>query len=225
MFTTITIPAIISAGLLDSINPCAIGVLIFLMVYLVALKNRRLIFTIGFTYIFTVYLVYFAAGLGLLSAIASSKITVFIYYFSGALLIILGLVNLITVFQKNSAPLLKIPESAKPIIEKWAKSASIPGAMILGAVVSAFELPCTGGIYLAILSLLGRMGLTLKPILYLLLYNFFFVLPLLIIWLLVIYTQSSEKVQTWFKSYKLPLRIIMGIGMIALGILIVFNLI
>lgn len=225
MFSQITLPAIIAAGIIDSINPCAIGVLIFLLTYLVALKNKKLVIAVGLTYILTVYIVYFAAGIGLLTAIASFSVTVFIYYFSGALLILLGLITIFSLIKKDSEPVLKIPESAKPTIEKWVKKASVPAAMVLGAVVSAFELPCTGGIYLAILALLGQMGLTLKPVLYLLLYNFFFILPLIVIWLLILFASSSEKIKLWFSKNKTFLRIIMGVGMIVLGIFIVFNII
>jgi len=221
----ITIPTIIGAAVIDSINPCAIGVLIFLLSYLLALKSKKLILKIGLTYIITVYVVYFLAGLGLLSFIASTNMTTFVYYLSGALLIILGLINLKDFFLPGKGISLKIPESKKAIIEKWAKKASLPGAIVLGFLVSAFELPCTGGIYFAILAILGKMGMTWQPVFYLLLYNLFFVLPLVIITGIVYYGSSSENVSKWFKKDKKWLRLAMGIGMVGLGGLIVFGVI
>ncbi len=219
MFTSITIPAIVGAGLIDSINPCAFGVLIFLLTYLMALKAKEKMFSVGLVYIITVYVVYFLAGVGLLGVISSfSVVSLFLYWLSSILLIVLGLVNLKGFFFPNGGIVLKIPESKKPILEKWAKRASFPAAIVLGALVAAFELPCTGGIYLAILSLLAVKESFFSAVVYLLLYNLFFVLPLLIIWGIVLWTQSSEVVKNWFTKYKKILRLIMGIGMVALGV-------
>ena len=61
---------VITAGLLDSFNPCAIAVLlIFIGLMLTLKKQRRTIFILGITYIFSVYLTYLVIGLGLLRAI------------------------------------------------------------------------------------------------------------------------------------------------------------
>ncbi|OGF31251.1 hypothetical protein A2533_00190 [Candidatus Falkowbacteria bacterium RIFOXYD2_FULL_35_9] len=226
MLQNVSIPTIVGAGLLDSINPCAIAVLIFLLTYLIALKIRRKVFTIGLVYILTVYIVYFLAGLGLLSAIASTKITVTIYNFASIVLLIFGIINIKDYFwPSESGPLLRIPESKKKIIEKWTKKASIPATIVLGSLVAAFELPCTGGIYLAILAMLGKLGWSFQPIAYLLIYNFFFVLPLLVIWLVMYYGQSSEKIKSYFQGQKNLLRLVMGLGMVLLALLMLFGLV
>ncbi|HCC22582.1 TPA: hypothetical protein DF272_00140 [Candidatus Falkowbacteria bacterium] len=216
MITSISLPAIVGAAVIDSINPCAFAVLIFLMTYLLALKLKNKVLIVGLVYIVTVYIVYFLAGLGLLSVLASTKITVTIYYLAGGLVMLLGFINLKDVLLKKEAT-LKIPESKKAVIEKWVKKTSIPAAIVLGFLVSAFELPCTGGIYLAILSILGRDGMTAKPIIYLLIYNLFFILPLVIIWLIIYFGNTSEQITAWYKRNKNSLRLIMGVGMIILG--------
>lgn len=226
MFTNLTLPAVIGAAVIDSINPCAFAVLIFLLTYLVALKSKKKILTVGLTYIITVYIVYFLAGLGLLSALASAKITSTIYYLAGILLIILGLIDIKDyLWPSEKGPLLKIPESKKSVIEKWVKKSSLPGAIVLGFLVSAFELPCTGGVYLAILAMLADQTTKLNAALYLLLYNFFFILPLLIIWGLTYWGYSSEKIKTWQERKKKSMRLILGVGMVVLGVLIVFRII
>jgi cytochrome c biogenesis protein CcdA len=223
---TLTLPTIITAALIDSINPCAIAVLIFLLTYLVALKAKKKILSVGLTYIVTVYIVYFLAGLGLLTALANSTITATIYYLAGILIIILGLIELKDFFwEGKNGPLLKIPESKKPVIEKWVKKASLPAAIVLGFLVSAFELPCTGGVYFAILSLLANQVSKINAVVYLLIYNVFFIMPLLIIWLLVYVGYSSEKLKAWQQSNKKWLHLILGLGMIVLGALIVFRII
>jgi len=218
MTTSIALPAIIGAAMVDSINPCAFAVLIFLLTYLIALKLKQKILLVGAVYILTVYVVYFLAGLGLLSILASTSITAWIYYLAGGLVVLLGLINIKDVVLKKEAT-LKIPTSKKAVIEKWVKKTSVPAAIILGFLVSAFELPCTGGIYLAILTVLGREGLTFKPIVYLMIYNLFFILPLIIIWLIIYFGNTSEEISGWYQKNKNVLRLIMGVGMIVLGAL------
>jgi cytochrome c biogenesis protein CcdA len=58
---------------------------------------------------------------------------------------------------------------------------------------------------------------------YLLLYNLFFILPLIAIWLFVIFTQSSQAIKDLYVKHKTALRLIMGIGMIGLGVAIFGN--
>jgi cytochrome c biogenesis protein CcdA len=225
MLSNIALPTVIGAAALDSINPCAFAVLIFLGTYLIAIKAQNRILKIGLTYIATVYLVYFLAGLGLLSALNSFQVTNAIYYLAGALLIILGLLDIKDFFVADVGPTLKIPESAKPLIEKWTKRTSIPAAIVLGFIVSAFELPCTGGIYLAIITLLSKESSQIPAIAYLLIYNLIFVLPLLIILGILNLGESSARVKEWQKAHKKSLRLIMGLGMVLLGLLMVLRII
>ena len=61
-----TLGTIVITGLIDSINPCAIGVLILLLSTLIAVgKSKQKLLLFGFVYISAVYVVYFLAGLGL----------------------------------------------------------------------------------------------------------------------------------------------------------------
>jgi cytochrome c biogenesis protein CcdA len=138
----------------------------------------------------------------------------------------LGLIDIKDFFgEGKNGPWLKIPESKKPMIEKWVKKASLPAAIVLGFLVSAFELPCTGGVYFAILTMLANYETKFHAVLYLLLYNLFFILPLLIIWGLTYWGYSSEKIKSWQQSKKKWLRLALGAGMIILGVLIVFRVI
>jgi len=215
--SSIPLPLIIGTAAVDSINPCAFAVLIFLILYLMAVKDKKRMLVIGLVYVFIVYLAYFLAGLGLLSFIQSIHVTKFFYNFTAALSILLGLYSLKEAFWHGHGLSLGIPESKKSLLQKFIKQATIPAAVILGLLVALFELPCTGGIYLAILSILGRDGMTAKPIIYLLIYNLFFILPLVIIWLIIYFGNTSEQITAWYKRNKNSLRLIMGVGMIILG--------
>ena len=59
----VNLPLIIGASAIDSINPCAFGVLIFLLAYLgQKFKDKKLIFKNGMIYIFGVFITYLIAG-------------------------------------------------------------------------------------------------------------------------------------------------------------------
>ena len=62
----LTLPAILVGAAADSINPCAFAVLTFLIVYLLAVKDKKQMLKIGLIFIFVVFLVYFISGLGIL---------------------------------------------------------------------------------------------------------------------------------------------------------------
>ena len=61
------LPVVLVTALVDSINPCAIGVLILLIGTLLALsRDKHKMLFIGIIYILTVYITYLLAGIGLL---------------------------------------------------------------------------------------------------------------------------------------------------------------
>ena len=213
----LTLPAIIAAALIDSINPCAFAVLIFLLVYLTSMASNKRALKIGIVYIATVYIVYFLAGLGLLIAIQSIGITRYVFYLAALISLAAGLINVKDFFWYGKGISLAISEKRKPLIEKYIMRASLSAAIILGIIVSAVELPCTGGVYLAILSLVAKNAYTLA-VPYLLLYNLIFVLPLVIILLAVYFGVSAEKAEKLRVEKRKWLRLIMGLAMIGLGL-------
>jgi len=118
---------------------------------------------------------------------------------------------------------LKIPESKKPLLESYIKKASVPAAAILGFLVSAFELPCTGGIYLAILGLLAGSSKNTANILYLLLYNLIFVLPLFVILAVVSLDVAPEKLESLRVEKRKWLKLVMGLVMVGVGLIVLMG--
>jgi len=207
------------SALIDSINPCAFAVLIFLILYLMTVKDKRRMLIIGFVYIFIVYLAYFLAGLGLLSFIQSIHVTKFFYNFTATLSILLGLYALKEAVWAGHGLTLGIPESKKPLLQKFIKKATIPAAVVLGLLVAVFELPCTGGVYLAVLSLLADKNTWWQAFGYLVIYNFIFVLPLLVILLGVYFGLPPEKVEVWRQEKKKWMKLAIGAVLVVLGII------
>jgi cytochrome c biogenesis protein CcdA len=217
----LTIAMVIGASLADSINPCAISVMVFLLMFMSNLGDRKKVLYVGVAYIVAVFLGYFIAGLGLLTFLHSTSMTRAVYYIAASLSIALGLINIKDFFlmgrKSDEKATLAIPESRKPLIKKYIEKASIPAAIVLGIVVSLFELPCTGGVYLAILSLLSNSMTMWEGIPYLALYNAIFVLPLGIILGVFYRGTTADKLNTWRLEKRRWLRLLLGVVMMAIG--------
>ena len=222
MAPKLTVPLIVVAALVDSVNPCAFSVLLFLLISLLAAGNRRRALIAGSVYIAAVFFFYLFSGFGLFSAIHLSGFSSLLSLIGAAVAIILGIVGIADSLKKDSGFLLSIPESQKGIIEHYVHAATLPAAFVLGILVGILELPCTGGIYLAILGLMGREMTLIQGLPYLLLYNFAFVLPLIIVVLIVGFGLSPERAEAWRKEHRRTLRLFIGIVMIALGIAIIW---
>ncbi len=209
---------IILAAVVDSINPCAFAVMIFLLAYITAIGAKARTLRIGLAYIAAVYVTYFLAGVGILTTIKSFEVVMVVYVVMAVLAILAGLVNIKDFFFYGKWFSLEIPAKYKPMIEGYVYRASMPAAIALGILVSLVELPCTGGVYFAILSMLA-LGSTQTAILDLLLYNLVFVLPLFIILILFNFGYTAEKMEEWRLGRRKYMKLLMGIVMIALGMI------
>jgi cytochrome c biogenesis protein CcdA len=105
-------------------------------------------------------------------------------------------------------------------IKELVNKTSVPGTIILGFFVAAVELPCTGGPYLAITAMLSK-NFDLRAVYYLLIYNFIFVLPLIVILMLAFAGTRISSIEQWKAKNKKWMRLVAGITMIALGVLLI----
>ncbi|MDD4483616.1 MAG: cytochrome c biogenesis protein CcdA [Methanoregula sp.] len=217
--TSLTVSAVIAAALVDSINPCAFAVLIFLLTYLLTLRDRRRVLLSGLIYIGAVFLAYFVSGLGLFAVIQQTGIAGTVAAVAAVIAIAAGIVNVIDALRKTPVPLLSIPASQKDRIRGYVTRATLPAAFILGILVSIVELPCTGGVYLAILGLLGSSMTLAAGLPYLLLYNLIFVAPLVVILIVVYGGASAETLSNFQGGGKRWMRGAIGVFLIVLGAL------
>jgi cytochrome c biogenesis protein CcdA len=214
----VTLGAVIVAALIDSINPCAFGVLIFLMISLLNLGSSKRALKAGLFYSLVVFMVYFLAGLGLFKIIQGlSAIRGAIYLVVGVIVLLLGLVEFRDYLsaRKGGEAFLKISSKIKPFVEKKAREGTLIAILVLGIVVALFELPCTGGIYLGIISLLSEHSA--MAWIYLLIYNLIFVLPLVVLTLLIYKGYSAEKLQKWVQGERAWMRLGASIVLLVLG--------
>jgi cytochrome c biogenesis protein CcdA len=217
----LTLGAVIIAAMIDSINPCAFGVLIFLMLSLLKIGSSKRALKAGLIYTFVVFVVYFLAGFGIFKVIQQfTSITHYIYMVAGILVLGIGLWQFKDILLPDIGPTLQISPRAKPLLEKIIQNGTIPAMILLGIVVSLFELPCTGGIYLGVLTLMSINKTFGIP--YLLLYNLIFVLPLIILTFLIYKGTSPGLLQKWTSQNRIWMKLFAGILLIGLGLYILF---
>src|SRR3989344_2098421 len=144
MAVDVTWPVIITTAIVDSINPCAIGVLILLISTLLAMShNRNKMLLVGLIYVLAVYITYFSAGLGLTAFLSKIPLVVveYISIIVAVIVIIGGLIEIKDFFWYGRGFSLAIPHNRVKQIEKYARKVTVPGVIFLGAFVAAVELP------------------------------------------------------------------------------------
>ncbi len=213
------LPAVIVTGLLDSVNPCAFAVILLLLAFLFTLrKSRGRILQLGFIYIGMIFLVYFAIGLGLLRAVRLSDDPHLVARLGSWLLIALGAVNLIEYFFPKSPIKLHMPSIAAGRTNRLIKQATVPATVGAGLLVGLCTFPCSGGIYVSIITLLNAKTTLAWGVSYLALYNVMFVLPLVAILLAAGNRTTAKSWAKWERQHALKIRLWYGFIMIALGV-------
>lgn len=182
MYQTATYGAVWLAGLTDSYNPCSIGVLIISLTILVGLQRPKLITLFGISYLSAIFATYFLIGVGFLKAFHLFGIHGFFGYVAGIILILAGLIHLFPNLFPNSriAQFLRschVPAKLNDHLDKGVFSAGL----ILGLLIGLCNLPCAGGIYLGIISLLALKNSYWSGVGHLLVFNIGFILPLIVI--------------------------------------------
>lgn len=213
-----TLTTIVVTGVIDSVNPCAIGVMILLLSTLLATKQKKRMVKVGLMYVFAVFITYLAFGLGLTTVLSSIPI-IWAEYISivvGSLVVLAGLLEIKDYFWYGKGFSLHIPKKYAKMIKERMTKLSASTVIFLGIFVAAVELPCTGGPYLAVTLILAQ-NFNFTAVLMLLLYNVIFVLPLIIILVAVLLGTKVQHLLRWKQGNKAYMRYATGLLMIALG--------
>lgn len=215
------LPLVAISALVDSINPCAISVLLLTIAFLFSFgRLRSNILKTGFFYILGIFIVYLLIGLGILQALHIFGIPHCMAKIGATLLIILGTVGLLKEFYPSFPIKLGIPHSAHKKIAALIEKESVPTAFVLGVFVGLCEFPCTGGPYLMVLGLLHDNSTYWLGLGYLVLYNLIFILPLVVLLFIASDKGLLTKVQEWKKINVRGIRFWGSIVMILLGLFI-----
>lgn len=209
-----TLGIVVSAAVINSINPYTIGVLIFIISIVLGKGNssKRLLL-LGGAYGSGIFLTYLAAGLGLtylfleISIITADYLAVAI----GLLLMFVGILEVKDYFWYERGVSLRTPAKCIDMIHDRAKTkTSFLGFLVLGIFVAAVELPFTGAPYIAVVTML-RADLNLTTFSLLALYSFILVLPLVLILGFVATGTKVSAVAKWKEESKATMRLLIGL--------------
>ena len=100
----------------------------------------------------------------------------------------------------------------------------VSSALITGFLVSILEAICTGQTYLPTITFILKSGqLRLYALGYLLLYNFMFIIPLLIIFIFALLGVTNAQFTAYLKKNMLMIKIAMAILFFGLGTFLIVN--
>ena len=223
----LTLPLIISAAAVDAINPCAFAVLIILMTTILSSGQRKRALAAGFCFAAAIYISYLLMGLGIYRALATAKFSGWFMKTVGSLAILLGLLNIKDYFWYGGGGfIMEVPMGWRPKMKALIRSVTSPaGALAIGFLVSLFLLPCTSGPYIVILGMLSQKETFLSALTWLLLYNFIFVLPMIVISLAVYGGLNPEKAEEARQKRLRLLHLIAGLLMLGMGLVILLRLV
>lgn len=217
-------------GVLDSFNPCSFFILIFLLNLLLYVQSRRRMLLVGGIFIFFSGFFYFLFMFILFNSflLTSEHISI-VSLLAGAVALIIGIVNIKDFFFFKKGPSLSIPESKKPKVFKKMRNlirtsylpAIIGGTIFLAVTVNFYELLCTLGFPLIFTSRLTSYTLPLlEYYTYIFFYNVVYVIPLMIILLVFVYTLGRRKLTEWQGQ---KLKLLSGIMMFSFGLLFIID--
>jgi len=233
---SLTLVAVIIAGFSDGLNPCAFTTIVFLISYLSIIgRKRREVLKTGIIYTIAVFITYLALGFGLLtivSRVVNIALASRILY--GATSIVafgVSYLSLRDYFIARKGQFkdmtLKLSDGMqkrihKSIHDKVKNLGIITAALVLGVLVALFELPCTGQMYLPIVTALSNPRLRSLAIPFLLLYNVMFIIPLIVVFVVAYYGVSSESIGDRFRRHIGAIKLAMGAIFLTLGCILVY---
>ena len=163
---------------------------------------------------------YILIGLGILKVLTIFNIPNSIAKLGAVVIIIFGIIALLNEFFPKFPIKLKMPDASHSKVGELIARATVPAAFILGLLVGMFEFPCTGGPYLLVLGLLHDEANFMKGFWYLVLYNFIFILPLLIALFITTDKPILEKLDKLRRMETKKARVWIALIMIILGLLV-----
>ena len=227
--STLSLPVltIVLAGA-DSFNPCAFFILIFLLNLLIYAKSKRRMLLIGGIFIFFsgfLYIIFMFVLLATLTLFQTFILSIIV----GLITLFLGILNIKDFFFFKKGASVSIPEKKKPELFKQMRNlvktpkitTAIIGTIILAATVNFYELLCSLGLPLVYVNRLTSYNLPASEYyMYILLYNIIYVIPLIVILSIFIFTLGSRKLSEWHGRV---LKLFSGIMLGSFGAIFLIN--
>jgi hypothetical protein len=248
-FKSFGVLAILLAGLMEGMNPCALATLVFFISYLTMVgRKRKEIFWGGLVFSGTGFITHLLIGIGILSFIQHlSFLPLFsqiVYFITFVFALVLGIFSLYDYIQlkkgRPSKMKLQVPGFLKKrihqiirvrsdVLEANKESPSIHfllAAVVIGFIVTLFQSTCTSQVYLpTILFVANIPSLRGSAFLYLILYNFVYILPLLIIFGIVYWGVTSEQLSFFLQKRASTIKLLTSIFFFTLAGILILSLI
>ena len=252
-FKSLPLLAVLIAGSIDGINPCAFTVIVFFVAFLTAQKYRKKeVAAVGLSFILAVFLAYFLMGLGAFRILYTFKgvyiIKKIIYGVSAAMCFVLFGFSIYDIFKfrKTGNPeevTLRLPDKVKGLIHRiigqyYRKTGDDPGkgdkrgllwlmlsAVVCGFFVSALEAVCTGQLYLPTIAfVLKTSSLKAQALFYLVMYNIMFTVPLLLIFVLALIGVSSGQFAQFLRRHLVVVKALLAVAFLGMGIMLLIGI-
>lgn len=227
----LTIPVVMGAGLVDSLNPCAFALLMVFIATMLAMiqrrpdrvgewQARRWLVSRGGIYVAAIFLTYLALGLGLLGSLQAAQFvssTHFASRIAAFFALGLGLLALQEVLLPEWGTRMTAHVDhmkLKGMVQKL----SFPALFGAGILVGLCTVPCAGAVYLGVLALLSSQATFLQGVGYLVIYNIVFILPLVIILALSSSPPVYRRLARWQMHKRAVLKLATSAAAVTVGI-------
>jgi len=217
-------------GGIDGFNPCAMWVLVFLISFLLGMKDRKRMWIFGLTFLIISGIIYFLFMAAWLKLILFIGAIFWIRLFVSLIAIGGGAYNLKEFFtEKDDATCKvtdekkkkKIVQKMKEIVKKDSFWLVLGGIIVLAASVNLIELVCSAGLPVVFTQVLAMSNLSQwQYLLYMLLYIFIYMLDDIIVFGAAM---LALKVTAKTNKYTHYSHLIGGILMIIIGLLLIFK--
>ena len=216
-------------GLVDGFNPCAMWVLLFLISMLLGMKNRKRMWVLGISFLFTSAIVYMAIMLSWINIVVNMSTSIIFRNIIAIIAIIGSVINLRS-FMKSKENGCEVVDSTKrkkifTKIKKFTTEKSFILALlgIIGLAISVniIELACSAGLPLVFTQILALNKITgLEAFLYTVVYIIFFLLDDIVVFTVAMVTARVAAISTKYNKYS---HLIGGILMFLIGILLILK--
>ncbi len=248
-FKSFGLPAILIAGLIEGLNPCALATLVFFISYLTMIgQGRKQILIVGLGFSGTAFLTHLLLGIGILGFIQHfsflplfSRVVYLITFLLSLFLAIFSLYDYIQLKKgKPSRMKLQVPDFLKKRIHRIirTRSAELEGSqegqalrfllasVFIGFIVTLLQSTCTSQVYLPTLLLVTHIpSLRGSAVFYLVLYNLVYILPLLVIFGIVYWGVTSEQLSLFLQKRASTIKLLTSFFFFALAGILIFGLI
>ena len=233
-FRAFRIATVALAGLADGVNPCAFATVMFLLSYLAWLgRSRRDILLAGLFFALGIFTPYYLIGVGVLhfsrELAALPVLRHWLFEAAAAAALVFAVVSLLDARKaragNTSAMTLKLPRFVRARIHETvresARAGMVAGAFFAGAACALLEAICTGQLYLpTIIYVAGIAEFQSQALLYLLLYNLAFLVPLIAVVLVIYRGLSSAAIGKFAESRTAVVKAGLGVVFALLAVLL-----